>query len=627
MSDKISVKEAARLTMKGYKIWWDKFPRYFVSTGLWCMVSALTPYVGIYLAAQIINEIAGARDPQRLRFLVLAALISAAVLGLITAGLSRWRRCYYGSWMGTMWYRHQSIFSQKLLSMDFSDVDSTKVREQLGSIMQNAQWGNQWGMLKLLPMYQDIISAFFKIAGAVALSVSLFTLPIPAQAGAITILNHPIFVVLIIALLLAATFIAPMLANHAQSFWVKALEHMTIGNRLFVAFANFSGERKRAMDVRMYEQERFPRHYITDNEDGIFTVRGVLAKVAAGSMGVFLAASAAVGHVFTAIIYIFVCLKAWGGAFGVGSVTQYVGAVTALSSGVSTMVLAMGDMRNNAPFLQDIFSLLELPNSMYQGSLTTEKRSDNKYEITFKNVSFKYPGAEKYALRNINLTFTVGERLAIVGENGSGKTTFIKLLCRLYDPTEGEILLNGFDIRKYDYRQYMDIFTVMFQDFQLLSVPLGQNVAAAAEYDAEKAAECLLRAGFDPATLPKGLETCLYKDFEDDGVDISGGEAQKIALARAIYRKAPFVILDEPTAALDPVAEFEIYSKMNDIVGDKTAVFISHRLSSCRFCQDIAVFHEGELVQRGNHERLMGDAAGKYGELWNAQAQYYQDEV
>jgi len=626
MSDKMNIKEAIRLNIKGYKNWWEKCPKFFISTGLWRIVSALSPYVGIYLAALLINEIAGSRDPDRLRFLVLATLISAAVLGLLTAGLDRWRRCYWGDWGGSMWYRHESIYAQKMLSMDFGDVDSTKTREQVGSIMQNAQWGHKWGLLILLHIYSNAILALFKILGAIALSISLFTLPIPEDAGAIAVLNHPLFIVLIIFLLLASTLLSPLLSHHASSFWYRASEHQTLGNRFFVTFAFLCHERNRAMDVRMYRQDRFPLYYITER-DHVFSVKGPLAKLSRGPIGLFNAASSAVGQVFTAIIYIFVCLKAWGGAFGVGSITQYIGAVTALSSGISTMIQAVGQLHNNAPYLRDIFELLDKPNAMYQGSLTTEKRSDNKYEITFRNVSFKYPGTDEYALKNINLTFTVGERLAIVGQNGSGKTTFIKLLCRLYDPTEGEILLNGFDIRKYDYRQYMDIFTVMFQDFQLLSVPLGQNVAAAAEYDSEKATECLTRAGFDPTAMAKGLETCLYKDFEDDGVDISGGEAQKIALARALYRPAPFVILDEPTAALDPVAEFEIYSKMNDIVGDKTAVFISHRLSSCRFCQDIAVFHEGALIQRGNHDNLMADTSGKYHELWNAQAQYYQAEA
>jgi len=166
---------------------------------------------------------------------------------------------------------------------------------------------------------------------------------------------------------------------------------------------------------------------------------------------------------------------------------------------------------------------------------------------------------------------------------------------------------------------------VVFQDFELFSFPLGQNVAANMEYDAEKVNDCLLKVGINERVeiMPKGTRTALYKNFDEDGVEISGGEAQKIAIARALYKDSPFIILDEPTAALDPVAEFEVYSKLNEIVGNKTAIFISHRLSSCRFCNDIAVFHEGSLIQRGAHEALVADEKGKYFELWNAQAQYY----
>jgi ATP-binding cassette subfamily B protein len=201
----------------------------------------------------------------------------------------------------------------------------------------------------------------------------------------------------------------------------------------------------------------------------------------------------------------------------------------------------------------------------------------------------------------------------------------IKLLCRLYDPTEGEITLNGIDIKKYEYAEYLNIFSVVFQDFKLFSFPLGQNVAASVEYDNTQAEKCLEMAGFKDRykEMQKGLDTPMYKDFDEDGVEISGGEAQKIALARALYKNAPFIILDEPTAALDPIAEFEIYTKFNEIVGDKTTIYISHRLSSCRFCDDIAVFHEGQLIQRGNHDTLIADTSGKYNELWNAQAQYY----
>lgn len=257
--------------------------------------------------------------------------------------------------------------------------------------------------------------------------------------------------------------------------------------------------------------------------------------------------------------------------------------------------------------------------------MSVEKRRDKKYDIEFRNVSFKYAGSDSYALKNVNLTLNVGERLAVVGMNGSGKTTFIKLMCRLYDPTEGEIYMNDFNVRKYDYRQYLDLFSVVFQDYTLLALPLGNNVSSDVKWDNDKAERCLRDVGFGERYdhMPKGLDTPLYKNFDDEGVTVSGGEAQKIALARALYKDAPFIILDEPTAALDPIAEVEIYTKFDKIVGEKTAIYISHRLSSCRFCDKIAVFDNGELVQVGSHEELLADVNGKYHELWTAQAQYY----
>lgn len=239
-----------------------------------------------------------------------------------------------------------------------------------------------------------------------------------------------------------------------------------------------------------------------------------------------------------------------------------------------------------------------------------------------------YPGSETDALKHLTFRFKLGTKLAVVGRNGSGKSTMIKLLCRLYDPTEGEILLNGINIQKYDYDEYMSLFSVVFQDFQLMSFTLGENVAASRSYDPAKVRRCLEQAGFGDqlSQLPNGLDTYLNQDFDQGGVTMSGGEAQKIALARALYKDAPFMILDEPTAALDPLAEYEVYTRFNDMVRNKTAVYISHRLPSCRFCDEIAVFHQGELVQYGSHPQLLADQNGQYYALWNAQAQYYTEE-
>lgn len=214
--------------------------------------------------------------------------------------------------------------------------------------------------------------------------------------------------------------------------------------------------------------------------------------------------------------------------------------------------------------------------------------------------------------------------MAIVGKNGSGKTTFIKLLCRLYDVTEGCIRVNGRDIRQYDYEDYCKLLAAVFQDFKIFDFELGENISGYENPNEDKAWDALKKAGLGERmrNLPQGLHTFVGKGYDAGGVNFSGGERQKIAIARAVYKDAPFVIMDEPTAALDPVSEYEIYAGFDQMVGEKTALYISHRLTSCRFCQDILVFDNGKVIQRGSHEELLKQD-GLYRELWDAQAQYY----
>jgi ATP-binding cassette subfamily B protein len=227
-------------------------------------------------------------------------------------------------------------------------------------------------------------------------------------------------------------------------------------------------------------------------------------------------------------------------------------------------------------------------------------------------------------LKNINIKINDGENLAVVGRNGSGKTTFIKLLCRLYDVTDGEILINGFNIKEYTKDSLLALYSVVFQDFKIFSTTLAQNISASEDYDSDKLYDALDKANIKDRVLDMEHKekTYLYKNIDKSGVEISGGEAQKLALARALYKDAPVVILDEPTAALDPIAENEIYSRFNSFVQDKTAIYISHRLSSCAFCDNIAVFDKAQLVEFGTHNDLL-NSNGKYSELWNAQAKYY----
>lgn len=254
----------------------------------------------------------------------------------------------------------------------------------------------------------------------------------------------------------------------------------------------------------------------------------------------------------------------------------------------------------------------------------------DSYEFTFENVSFRYPRAERDALKNLNLTLRAGERLAVVGLNGAGKSTMIKLLLRLYEPTEGRILLNGVDVRTYEKESYYQVFAPVFQQVELFAFPIAQNVSMqnAAGTDKKKAEQCVRDAGLSEKlqTLSRGVDTQMLKIVYDDGVDFSGGEKQKLALARALYKDAPVVVLDEPTAALDAIAEAKLYEDFDRLIGNKTAVYISHRLSSTQFCSAVAMFADGEMKEYGTHEELIAKN-GAYAELFRVQAQYYVEDA
>lgn len=324
-------------------------------------------------------------------------------------------------------------------------------------------------------------------------------------------------------------------------------------------------------------------------------------------------------------IYLFVGLRAYAGVITLGNVVTYASGMEQFIYAINHMSVMIGHLKSAAMYAEDYRMFVELGKRKYEGTIPVEKRRDDRFSVEFINVSFKYPGADTYVIKNLNLKFVIGEKLAIVGKNGSGKTTFIKLLCRLYDVTEGCIKLNGIDIRKYDYKDYCALFAVVFQDFQIFAFPVGENVAAGSEADEERVVSAMKKAGLGERleTLADGLYTCVGKEYDERGVAFSGGEKQKLAIARAVYKDAAFVIMDEPTAALDPEAEAQVFAGFDKMVGKKTAIYISHRLASCRFCEDILVFDEGQVVQHGSHEKLERQE-GLYRQLWNAQAQYYQ---
>ena len=588
-----------------------KWRRWFIpSIVLNAVFGNLSPYVTIYMSAEIVNELAGARDTGRLLSLVLFTICADLLIAVVGRLVGKFKDYEWRSFGNA----EQRMFTEFGFRMDYEHLENPEIQKYRRKIDENRNINN-FGIWSMLFSFQFIANDVIQIILSLCFSSSLFVLIFRQAKNIAGAVLYPAAIVLLVAL---SVFVSlknsKKLAKLGDDVSNAMLEIMRTGR----------GYDWSAVDMRIYNMMSIFKKRTEwggkANADGMkkywFGHRNTQVPDQVISQGIN----------FT--IYAFICLNAVRGLFEIGSVIKYVGFISRLVGAVRGFSSNVAMVKMNAPFLLHYLNFFEIENRMYLGTLPVEKCNDNEYEFEFCDVSFKYPGTDRYALKNLSMKFQIGQRLAVVGQNGSGKTTMIKLLCRMYDPTEGEIRLNGIDVKKYDYDEYMGIFSVVFQDFKLFSFTLGQNVAASVEVDGQKAEKCLGMAGFGGRLneMPKGLETPLYKDFDEDGVMVSGGEAQKIALARALYKNAPVIVLDEPTAALDPIAEFEIYSKFDEIVGDKTAIYISHRLSSCRFCDDIAVFHEGKLIQRGGHDALVADVGGKYHELWNAQAQYYTEK-
>ena len=622
-----AVKKRSKLavTLRGFRLMNRLMPGFLPIAAVRAVLEAFLPFINIYLSGRILTAVAEGSRLQEVTVLLLVLVLSNFTVTLLLNLFSR-----LANVKGAEFWRLSHLpIDRKLQTMDYEYVEDSEIHARKANIsLMESSMGR--GLPRLYWMYFNMgMRSLAQVVFSVALTVSAFTAqPVRAEGVWAVLLSPWSSCVLVLLFLLTLIGNARNNAVSAKKE-AKIFEGFSKTTRVMQYYYSLFRDYRIGKDLKLYQLKDSLLSEIKRLDS---TIVGVMQRWQKMSTGYQVLASVT-STLISGLIYAYVALKAMFGAFSVGGVAQYVGALTQFTQGFERLVVVFSDLFINAEFLQKYFDFLDIPDKMPRGTLPVEKRAfceggDMEYEIECRDVSFRYPGTDTWALRHVNLKFRVGERLAVVGKNGSGKTTFIKLLCRLYDPTEGEILLNGIDIRKYDYEEYLSLFSVVFQDFKLFSFELGQNVAASVEVDEERARACLEQAGFGTRLqeLPKGLYTSLYKDFEEDGVEISGGEAQKIALARALYKDAPFLVLDEPTAALDPVAEYEVYTGFNRMVGNRTAVYISHRLSSCRFCDEIVVFDEGQIVQRGSHEALVSQEDGLYARLWNAQAQYYTEQ-
>lgn len=397
-------------------------------------------------------------------------------------------------------------------------------------------------------------------------------------------------------------------------------------DRRMTWFMRFAGDLKYAKDVRSNHAQEFLfskyrqlsdgfyqlQNKIVDSERNVKLMNIVLTCVQELLMYLILGYNMIVKKVFT-----------------VGDFSLVFSAMEAFKSGCGGLIDGLIEIGSRGEYFRKYLDFIRIPSRFHAGQQKKCTLSGTEgFVIEFQNVSYRYPNQTQDALHNVSVTMRSGEKISIVGENGAGKTTFIKLLLRLYDPTEGAIYLNGTDIREIDYDDYCRIFSTVFQDFQLFTLSLRENLTLGnTKITDDEIREAARKIGFLHfiEALPGQLDTCLFSDYDKEGVDLSGGEAQKTAILRALLRESGVIIMDEPTAALDPQAEYDIYKMIDESVGSQLMIYISHRLASSRFCDRIFLFADGTIAEAGTHEQLMAKGAA-YRTLFELQAKYYREE-
>lgn len=576
------------------------------------IVTSVMPFINIWFTSKIIDLLDVGTSMSDLAVYIGLAVGINAVLFFINYFLGD----IYFMFRSLMYNKELQNISARLFKAEYQKLESSDFKELIHKHSE-AQDRVFSSFVQFSWMMRDFISGVATLIISVIIIIPLLKIGFTKTGD--TYFESPVFLLTIFGAIAIMAVIILIVATQMNKAWFKAGDEYSRLDRIFYYFLNMFSDYNTGKEIRLYKEQNLIEHTATDKllTDGEKLLKKASLHTAKSSSFV-----AILGALVGFGIYLFIGVKGLYGLFGIGSLVLYCGSFMQIINGIMKMAVTFGKTAEMVPLVNYYFEIVNANDNMTYG----EKEFDllNKFEIEFKNVSFKYPNTESYALQNINLKINNGEHLAVVGRNGSGKTTFIKLMCRLYDVTDGEILINSINIKEYSKESIIKLYSVVFQDFKIFSTTLAQNISANEEYDKERLYDTLDKANIKDRVLAMENKesTYLYKDLDKSGVEISGGEAQKLALARALYKDSPVVILDEPTAALDPVAENEIYNRFNSFVDNKTAIYISHRLSSCVFCNRIAVFDKSQLVETGTHQELL-NANSKYSELWNAQAKYY----
>lgn len=573
---------------------WKRYRGYFFIQLAKLLVTAFQPFVRILLMPLIVDELLGERNPGVLAGYVALMLLSDAALGISNS--------IFGNLIERYALKYENYYtmlmSRRTMEMDFQLTEDKKALDQIELAKNGMSWYSG-GLNGIVSPLFDMAASAITLAGVIVIIVK----------------NAPLLLLVTTVIMLFTWAVNEKLNRIEQKNYAEQAKI----NRVFEYMGWGLTDFRYGKDIRLYEAKGMMvekwKHY-----SDLFNQRNKELADQQLPLQLLMMVSDIARDFGT---YFYLGVLAITGRITIAITTQMFTAAGTFYSSMQSMIGNFQTLIKRANYANEYVKFMDYPAAIPKG---TRHVGEGPHTFRFRNVRFSYPGSETAVLNGVNLTLSQGEHLSVVGLNGAGKTTFIKLLCRLYDPTEGEILMDGIDIREYDYNEYMQIFAPVFQDFRLFAFSMKENLLMReAPKEEGKVTELIQKVGLSEklATLEKGVDTPLFKHYENDGIEPSGGEQQKLAIARALYKNAPVVILDEPTAALDPIAEYEIYRQFEDLVAGKTAIYISHRLSSCQFCDRIAVFSDGVVKEYGTHAELVNKKDGIYAEMFAAQAQYY----
>lgn len=601
-------KESIRCFKFFGKFAWENDKMYYMFLIVNIIINSVSPFITILGTQYLIDEIADASKRNMGWIVFWVAFICCG--NFICANVKKWT----GENISKICEKFDRILKTNLcmscVNMKFQNTEDTDVLD----IIKNAERAlNETGQVNgLITALANIITNFFVALGVVVLvctRIPWLMIPVIISFGVNSYSTSKV--------------------NKSRRKFFKEMSNVERGSTYFNTELQ---ESRYAKDIRLYDASEIFENKYDGYVDRIYRISRKYHMKFLKYWDVKIV----FGAISDMAIYILLVVNVFNKYISIGEFSSLFEATGQFSSAIKGIVNEYLRISYTSSILKYYIDFVEnviKDNEMFGKKLTENKSLQNKkshltlkkrFEIEFKNVSFKYPNTENYILKNVSTKIKAGEHVAIVGQNGAGKTTFIKLLCHLYDNYEGKILINGREAGEYSFREYVRLLSVVFQDFRLFAFTIKENVTV---FDDKKVdlGEIYKIAGIEEwiDNLEDKDETHIYKMFVENGVEPSGGQGQKIAIARALYKNAPIVVLDEPTAALDPISEYEVYKNFDKLVYGKTAIYISHRLSSCRFCDRIIVLENGLVVEEGSHEELMKNTKGLYFNMYNTQAKHY----